>query len=665
LKPTERVLEVDSTLAGENVRMGIDTSALQHIISVLTDLYSDPELAVIREYSTNALDAHKDAGNPLPIEVTTPTPLAPFFRVRDYGDGLDAEDIRNIYSRYGTSTKRDSNDVVGMLGLGCKSALTYSDQFTLVGVKDGRTVQVSVHRDEDGGGSMTIVSDEATPDAPSGVEVIVPAKHDNAFGHKAERFFRFWTKGTVLVNGKEPEHISDQVDPTWLVPDKLFVYDPSKTDDGNYNAYFDTSSPDWVVMGNVAYPMPDESNQRNRKYRIVAFVDIGDVNFTPSREALQLTSRTKATLADIMETTKRELAAAMQKRVAAAANPADAIRRVQEANVYGVKTADLTFEGKQIPTTLERSALGPATAESTYLVVSSDRYARRKSGDRLRQIPPYGSGRLVFTGFEANEFSTAKRQKFDAWLDQEGVERPKAIICVDKLTPDEAYWLKGTPIYDWTPVQAIKVEKAATVGGYRARPSGSYEKESGGHIEAGDIDLTVPLLWTRPDERHSPYDWRTRKNERTYPDGTLVLVMPANRLDKFKRDFAHAMHWRNYVKKEATDWLDQQDAALVEAAKYRISGQGTPLSGLDPAQITDPDLAAWVRLQNTPASAVQSGIEKRSNYLDINRCSLSSKYPDPLKEYPLVGNGGAKLAEHIYLYVNAAFAATHPAKEDS
>src|SRR5262245_34262870 len=114
MKPTERVLDVDSTLAGENVRMGIDTSALQHIISVLTDLYSDPELAVIREYSTNALDAHRDAGNPLPIEVTLPTPLAPLFKVRDYGDGLDAEDIRNIYSRYGTSTKRDSNDVVGM-----------------------------------------------------------------------------------------------------------------------------------------------------------------------------------------------------------------------------------------------------------------------------------------------------------------------------------------------------------------------------------------------------------------------------------------------------------------------------------------------------------------------------------------------------------------------
>ena len=38
--------------------MSIDQSALSHIMNVLTDLYADPELAVIREYSSNALDSH-------------------------------------------------------------------------------------------------------------------------------------------------------------------------------------------------------------------------------------------------------------------------------------------------------------------------------------------------------------------------------------------------------------------------------------------------------------------------------------------------------------------------------------------------------------------------------------------------------------------------------
>ena len=78
----------------------------------MIDLYSDPELAVIREYSTNAFDAHIEAGVTRPIEITTPTHLCPFFKVRDYGFGLDVEDIREIYSQYGASTKRESDDVV-------------------------------------------------------------------------------------------------------------------------------------------------------------------------------------------------------------------------------------------------------------------------------------------------------------------------------------------------------------------------------------------------------------------------------------------------------------------------------------------------------------------------------------------------------------------------
>jgi hypothetical protein len=662
LKPTDRVLDVDSTLAGENVRMGIDMSALQHIISVLTDLYSDPELAVIREYSTNALDAHRDAGNPLPIEVTLPTSLAPFFRVRDYGDGLDAEDIRNIYSRYGTSTKRESNDVVGMLGLGCKSALTYCDQFTLIGTKDGRTVQVSVSRDEDGGGSMTIVSDEYTPDAASGVEVVIPSRRDNDFDEKAIDFFRFWTPGAVLVNGAQPAYIGDEPELTWLVQDKLAVI-PVPT-----NRYR-VESPGWIVMGNVAYPMPSDGDMYGRKYRIVAFVDIGEVNFTPSREALHLTGRTKATLAKIAEDVKRELTAAMRRKITQATSPLAAILAAQQAERSGVKVTDLTFKGKPVPDTLRREyrarpggVSSAADSPKPYVsVLITGRHAKR-NGEQLRAITAYAEGRAYFTNFAAQEFSTAKRQKLEVWLEtDEGKAEfpdggPSSLVCVDALTPDELFWTQGTKVLDWTPVQAIKVVRAGTVGpSWQSRPNGSYELERGGHIEAKDIDLTVPLLWLRTNER---YDQRGQRQAQI-PADALVLVMPVNRREKFQRDFPHAMHWRDYVKKEATDWLDQQDAALVEAAKYRISGAGENLQGLDPTRIDDPELAKWVRIQNMPNGTVQSGLEKRASYLGIDKYVLRNKFTDPTKNYPLVPGryANTKHAEHVYLYLNAAYAA--------
>src|SRR5512146_2284489 len=148
--PERTTIAVDSTVKGEDVAMSIDQTALAHIMNVLTDLYADPELAVIREYSTNALDSHIEAGISRPIEVTTPTALRPLFTVRDYGVGLDADDIRDIYSRYGASTKRQTNDAVGMLGLGCKSALAYVDQFTLAGITGGQRMLVSIARDETG-----------------------------------------------------------------------------------------------------------------------------------------------------------------------------------------------------------------------------------------------------------------------------------------------------------------------------------------------------------------------------------------------------------------------------------------------------------------------------------------------------------------------------------
>src|SRR6266498_3259199 len=107
MKPDVRIHEIESTLQGEQVDMTIDDDAIDHIMDLLTDLYSDPEMAVLREYSTNARDSHIEAGiADRPIEVSLPTPLSQFLRIRDFGAGLNAEDIREIYSRYGKSTKR-------------------------------------------------------------------------------------------------------------------------------------------------------------------------------------------------------------------------------------------------------------------------------------------------------------------------------------------------------------------------------------------------------------------------------------------------------------------------------------------------------------------------------------------------------------------------------
>ncbi|MCJ8274205.1 MAG: hypothetical protein MJK04_33015, partial [Psychrosphaera sp.] len=100
---------------------GIKDSGLAHIFNVLRNqLYSDKILAVIREYSANAIDAHVEMDKAsTPIKVTLPNKLNLKLKVRDFGRGLTETEIAEIYAMYGESTKRGSNAQIGQLGLGC------------------------------------------------------------------------------------------------------------------------------------------------------------------------------------------------------------------------------------------------------------------------------------------------------------------------------------------------------------------------------------------------------------------------------------------------------------------------------------------------------------------------------------------------------------------
>src|SRR6476469_9509797 len=86
------------------ISMGMSENAIPYLMILLSDMYSDNELACVREYSTNAFDSHIMAGQTKPIEVFTPTPLSPFLRIKDYGVGMDRDTIANIYAMYGEST---------------------------------------------------------------------------------------------------------------------------------------------------------------------------------------------------------------------------------------------------------------------------------------------------------------------------------------------------------------------------------------------------------------------------------------------------------------------------------------------------------------------------------------------------------------------------------
>ena len=64
-------------------------------------LYANKIRAIVREYSCNAYDSHVEAGRAhLPFDVHLPNAMSPWFAVRDYGVGLDAKQVSDIFTTY-------------------------------------------------------------------------------------------------------------------------------------------------------------------------------------------------------------------------------------------------------------------------------------------------------------------------------------------------------------------------------------------------------------------------------------------------------------------------------------------------------------------------------------------------------------------------------------
>lgn len=669
MKVIDRVLEVDDSLDGDKVAMTIDQSALAHIMSILTDLYSDPTLAVIREYSTNAYDAHIEAGVERPIEITTPTSLSPFFKIRDYGNGLNAQDIYEIYSRYGASTKRDSDDVVGMLGLGCKSALTYTDQFTLTGIKDGICTQVSVSRDEDGAGSMTIVDSYET-DEPSGTEVLVPVKAYNEFAQKSADFFRFWSQGTVVVNGEEPK----QIDGLRVHPDLLITEE--------------TGGTSYVVMGNVPYEFAN-----NLSYAVVAFVPIGAVQFTPSRESLQMTKRTTEAIKAVTERVEEGKLAAIQRLVDAAPDkPSAALIALDAGRMLSMKD-ELTYEGKKIPVQFDarkikrtrqvenKSKPGEKITEAyfvdgggTYIVAEGTKGYKRKSWYRHDRLPFSVVRNHVFiTGYDASkDFTPNKRAKLTQWQrDNEAHEIPAeqrgqyggGYVLVDKLPHRE--WIDPSRIIPWQPIEDTKVvrEYQGNVGGY-GRPQGSYKGYVAGSysdsILAANINLGEPIYWT---SLHGNDDSRRAVTYR-HPKCTIIQL-PENRKNKFQRDFPQAKRLREAAEKIAGRWAKKLTEADVAAIRLEQDDTETKrLRKLDVQRIDDPDLRIAIEQALTPKSRKPKAVVEFSIFARITNPVLDG-WKAPSERYPLLdainwwGSDNQLELDHAYLYLNAAYAAEH------
>ena len=103
---------LETGVNNESIGMSLDLDSANILMQMLSkNLYSDSIGSTIRECASNALDSHRRAGvkKPIIVSLVRNNSNNYEFSVEDFGIGLDADDVKNIISKYGKSTKRNSN----------------------------------------------------------------------------------------------------------------------------------------------------------------------------------------------------------------------------------------------------------------------------------------------------------------------------------------------------------------------------------------------------------------------------------------------------------------------------------------------------------------------------------------------------------------------------
>ena len=270
------------------------TPTLAKILSSQT--YTDKILAAIREPLSNAYDSHIRAKSTRAAELHLPTPLEPWFSVRDYGTGLTHENVIRLFFSYNVSDKRDTNDEIGGLGIGAKAFYAYTDICTITVWHDGEVRRYAATKSREGLPQGQLV-ETAYTDQANGVEIRYPVQPRD--------FHEFHAKTERLM-----QHLELAIDCNkQLTIDKPDVFYSGVVDGIRIDRLISSGDPH-IVMGGIAYHVPYDIFTDHARTRLGhtlghramnIYMPIGSVEVSASRESLSATQEDKDKIVDLVD----------------------------------------------------------------------------------------------------------------------------------------------------------------------------------------------------------------------------------------------------------------------------------------------------------------------------------------------------------------------------
>lgn len=308
------------TEAPANFSIAFNAKAFKVLSSTL---YSNKIGSIVREYATNAWDSHLMADNTnKPFVIHLPDAFEPWFSIRDFGVGLSKEEILNTYTVFFKSTKDQSNDCVGMLGLGSKSAFSYTDQFTVTSVKNGKRTIYSAFITESGIPNIIEMHSEETSE-PNGVEIKLSVKREDYvnFKKEVENQLKFFKVKPEIINGSV----------AWTSHIEIPEYASSTVEISQKKNNW--QQPCWIVQGNVGYPL-NFSNIRSKistdnlhlidtvlsQRDSILHFDIGQIGVTASREGVEYDESTVKNIDSKLTLIRKELKMFVQQELSGKVN---------------------------------------------------------------------------------------------------------------------------------------------------------------------------------------------------------------------------------------------------------------------------------------------------------------------------------------------------------
>jgi hypothetical protein len=340
---TDNQIKYQSNAVFEGHDAKISESDMDKLWDLLQDPYKNPIGAVVREYVSNSFDAHAEAAfvkdnsiedirkeysiynnysdeyitelkNHLQVFDNDAVKVSIskddsgwYWATEDFGVGLSAERIVDVFCNYLKSTKEDTNNLIGAFGIGSKSGLSYTDAFFIRSRYNGKEYQYVLRKGEKSPRLDKIFEVDTTERNGTEIKIYIKDYKKYDWQDSEPEIPRFQAECRAQLAYFDNVFFSDKLS----IKNNYVIFEG---ENWKYSTNGNPFSGMHLCLGKVAYPIDwDNLGIEKINLDLALKFDIGELDIIQTREDVKYTPRTVKAIKDKIEALKKEFKAKWQK----------------------------------------------------------------------------------------------------------------------------------------------------------------------------------------------------------------------------------------------------------------------------------------------------------------------------------------------------------------